>query len=437
MAKKQTKIIIGLTAVTLIAVLLASGTVQLGSIGYNQGTQGFNVYFNSVYREGKWFSATENKGGSSTFLSTMDLDPDNSLLGMPDLCANQGAFIRVSDTPVDTKFYDVSNGVLPDGTKNYTKVAMLKYQFTWDMNLYLFGTEREARGELGFPNSPLTPNYAGTQVWMKWEAQDFVKFYYDNGTEATPNEFFIAPALMQTADAATWQAVDKINWDGSPNFVTAKQGLINLQQFNQQAQGVVMGWYYNRGGSVADLTDTKIFSYQGVGLDPQLFRDNYWTYLDLSNFQPYVTQWGVPGIYGGYDYSFPATHIDFTGYVWVIGEWNLYFKANEVVDLGSQPVPIVTHTNLPFNLPDLFGNQWFTLLIVALAGVVVIFFLLNRKSRDSSHVEKRKWSTVDWGIIGILVVLAVIPDPTDILDFGLPILEPIAALGYYWWRRKG
>jgi len=47
-----------------------------------------------------------------------------------------------------------------------------------------------------------------------------------------------------------------------------------------------------------------------------------------------------------------------------------------------------------------------------------------------------KW--YHWGVIGTLVLLGVIPDPTDLLDFGLPILEPVLAGVYYLFvRPKG
>jgi len=42
----------------------------------------------------------------------------------------------------------------------------------------------------------------------------------------------------------------------------------------------------------------------------------------------------------------------------------------------------------------------------------------------------------DWIIIAIILVFGAIPDPLDIFDFGLPIIEGGAAIGYYLWRRK-
>jgi len=41
----------------------------------------------------------------------------------------------------------------------------------------------------------------------------------------------------------------------------------------------------------------------------------------------------------------------------------------------------------------------------------------------------------DWLVIGVICVLAVIPDPLDVLDFGLPIIESVSAVVYYIWRK--
>ena len=44
--------------------------------------------------------------------------------------------------------------------------------------------------------------------------------------------------------------------------------------------------------------------------------------------------------------------------------------------------------------------------------------------------------TVDWIVFGSLVVLALVPDPSDLIDLGTPFLELVSAGVYYIWRRK-
>jgi hypothetical protein len=47
-----------------------------------------------------------------------------------------------------------------------------------------------------------------------------------------------------------------------------------------------------------------------------------------------------------------------------------------------------------------------------------------------------KLSWKDKIIIAALILLGFLPDPTDVVDFGLPLLEPLLAYGYYLWISK-
>lgn len=43
---------------------------------------------------------------------------------------------------------------------------------------------------------------------------------------------------------------------------------------------------------------------------------------------------------------------------------------------------------------------------------------------------------IDWIIIAVILLFSVLPDPLDFLDMGLPVLEPLLAFMYYWWRSR-
>jgi len=47
---------------------------------------------------------------------------------------------------------------------------------------------------------------------------------------------------------------------------------------------------------------------------------------------------------------------------------------------------------------------------------------------------KLEW--YDWIILFTLIALAFIPDPSDAVDLGLPIAEPLMAYIYYYWVSK-
>ena len=41
-----------------------------------------------------------------------------------------------------------------------------------------------------------------------------------------------------------------------------------------------------------------------------------------------------------------------------------------------------------------------------------------------------------WALIFFFLLLAVLPDPTDVVDVGLPILEPLLAYAVYYYSEK-
>ena len=51
--------------------------------------------------------------------------------------------------------------------------------------------------------------------------------------------------------------------------------------------------------------------------------------------------------------------------------------------------------------------------------------------------RKRRLKIFDWIVLGALVLLAFLPDPTDVVDFGTPIVEPLMAYIYWRWRTSG
>ena len=52
--------------------------------------------------------------------------------------------------------------------------------------------------------------------------------------------------------------------------------------------------------------------------------------------------------------------------------------------------------------------------------------------------RKKRLKFWQWLVIGVVLLLSIIPDPSDVLDMMLPIVEPLAAAGlYYYWRGGG
>lgn len=87
---------------------------------------------------------------------------------------------------------------------------------------------------------------------------------------------------------------------------------------------------------------------------------------------------------------------------------------------------------------------WILIVILILAILIVIYKLAKggkSETKDDTSYDGSGGSGgsgkvlglkfYHWIVIGGLLILGVIPDPTDLLDFGLPIIEPLLAGIYY------
>ena len=54
---------------------------------------------------------------------------------------------------------------------------------------------------------------------------------------------------------------------------------------------------------------------------------------------------------------------------------------------------------------------------------------------NMARKKSLKW--FDWLIILIFLVLAAVPDPTDVFDFGFPFVDLLLAFSYWYIRVRG
>lgn len=365
MSKIQNPLIVVLLVLMLTVLLFGGGLLglQTSHPGYLTGTQGLETQFNSVYFNGKWYSNTETSGSPSSmsFGYSMDFDPDLVVDGYPDLCASQQPLTIQTD--MDPKSYiwnykvgskTLSNGTIVD---EYKQFEMYRYKCDWAMNLWLSGPEWEAHRRPG-DLSPDT-DYAGTKVWLKLVPRSFVYF-----TE-NPDQVFFAPAYIGLAQDVTWAGINK---DGS--IVLNDPQILSSQDLIPKAQGEVVGIYYQRGGADV-LTENTLLSYQGTTLDPQIFRNEYWMRIDLLSF--HAINWWDLGIW--HNWKFPSAYMKFVVYLFVVGEWTVYFKTGEVPTLNPH-TPIVHVTDV---LGDFFGwltNPWTLFWLFGLGSLLILVLLI-------------------------------------------------------------
>ena len=343
--KRNFIIIITLVSVTLLIMLLFFVQPTAYDIGYISGTQGLEPQFNSVKFHGVWWSNTEQglslytKYGTSdkvyasshSFGFAMQFDPDEAQKGMPDLCASTQVLTRESDTPVSYAWQvpigtkTLSNGTIVQVVKQF---EMYKYRMDWAMNLWLSGSEWEADGKYeDYPDLYIDGGcYSSSEVWIKLVPKTFC-YFTDN-----PEQVFFAPCYIALKEPVSWIGTDK---DGKQTLNDAEIAAIN--DIIPESTGETTGVYYSRGGADA-LTESKLLSYQGVALDPSIFRNEYWTKINLIEFQ--AKSWSSWGITHGWKY--PSAYMHFMVDMFVVGQWTVYYKTGEVPQLTPH-LPVIEY----------------------------------------------------------------------------------------------
>ncbi len=369
--KKNEKLII-LGAVALLLLYAFSPSFSSLSIGYLTGTQGLAPTFDSLKWKGSYWSINET--GPSThdtavpstrsFGYSMDFDPDESLEAMPDLCGSQQPITVQTDTEPVKYSWQILNGskTFANGTiaDVYTQFDMFRYKCDWAINVWLSGTECESEGAMNRILYPyvVTPDYAGAELWLKLQPRSFV-YFTDN-----PDQVYFAPAYIGLSENVHWVGVNK---DGQ--MIDPDPQIVAAEDIIPKAKGETIGIYYQRGGGDVITNDT-LLSYQGHDLDPEIFRKDYWMRLNLMSFKP--LSWDEWLLW--HNWKYPSAYLHFTVYLFVVGQWTVYFKTGEVPELKPH-TPIV---NLFNPIGDWFSNPFnqlwlfFSIMVIVIVAVTVL-----------------------------------------------------------------
>jgi hypothetical protein len=368
--KKRGALALLLIILICIVVVARGGFMpQLSEIGFLTGTQGLEAQFDSLYFNNSYCSVTEKpswarQASSWSFGYSMDFDPDVKDDGWCDLLATQQPMTL--DTDVEPKHYSwtVDQGLvtLSNGTqaKKIYQFEMWRYRLTWRINIWLSGTEAEACDTTYFNIITWEPNYGGTKIWIKLVPKAFVYF------KENPDQVFFAPAYIGL-NSYTWASIDK---DGKT--ILNDPDMQKTQDLIPKAAGETLGLYYTRGGAPVNLEQT-LLSYQGLSLDTAIFRNEYWTRIDLLNFKP--INWYDYQIW--HNWKYPSVMLEFTVYSFVVGRWTVYISTGEVPNLNPH-LPITVTGNPIADFLNALGTwlsnplvQFWLLLIVI---VIILIF---------------------------------------------------------------
>ena len=360
-------------AILIGLMVLVPATIYFGSIGYLTGAQGLEAQFNSVYYNGAWWSTTEKPAGETpsdmSFGYSMSFDPDGKSVDMPNLCGSQQPMTLDTDVAPLTYTWDIkteTGKVLANNTivDVYKQFEMYRYRASWAINIWMSGPSTEAWN--GWVQTPGTvkegPNYGGTKLWLKLVPKAFV-YFKDN-----PDQVFFAPAYIGLAQDVSWVGIKK---DGTKIQNDAE--MLRLSDLIPAAQGETVGIYYARGGADV-ITEETLLAYQGLQLDPAIFRNEYWMRIDILNLQPLnwwtlVNPWTI-----GHGYKYPSGYLKFTVYLFVVGVWTVQIKTGEVPELGPHTPPSFVPGDMFKAIVDFFNSPlgWLTIFIALIMIVLVI-----------------------------------------------------------------
>jgi len=120
-----------------------------------------------------------------------------------------------------------------------------------------------------------------------------------------------------------------------------------------------------------------LLSYQNHNLDPEIFRNDYWMRLNLMSFKPLSWQEGLPPFYSWHNWKYPSAYLHFTVYLFVVGQWTVYFKTGEIPPLQPH-TPIARLVNPFDSLTSWFSNPlnqlwtFFIIMVIVIVGISIL-----------------------------------------------------------------
>jgi hypothetical protein len=310
---RRKAIVVGLIALIVVVGAVYYWKPKLSISGY----QGIHPTFAGVIDAGKTYTNTSPYSSSTCrFLDTsMNFDPDTADQGVPNLMgalqdmtivrdvtqyipsdtathiANLGGQLQ-PDKPYKTYEWTVDNG---DGTSE--KYQMELWLCTFDVNLL---AKPDQTGVLS--NESWNQRYRDSEVWLKlstgpdWYIEGAQKTYYGLS--------YMELAQLTGCSDTEMVVIPGAKWEALPIF---------------QSLG---------GGQTTPATPV---TYQGKRLNPDIFRDEWYTCITLGSFGTYNHNF-LDGSYMSDSAQFRVlTH------VFVVGEWTVRNDSGHVTDPHTGP----------------------------------------------------------------------------------------------------
>lgn len=317
----------------LFAILLAVyGVPFMGSVGYITGYQGLTPEITAVFFKWRFegrqyehmytandpFMGPWGKASALQFFDHLNFDPDTADSGKPNLKMSMQPITVDTLIPVKTIGnwqVKIESGVEEAGKiyDVYKQFQIDEYRCTWSVNLWCDGPENEAHQDEDHW-------YYDAEIWVKLDPVAFA--YY----EGNPDQLYFAPAYIGLSENAVWRSGKT-----EPNSGAIDYEMAGIQDIFPEAKGEVMGIFYELRGTEVNVKD-EILKYEGIRLDPNLFRDEYWIRFGVDRFG--AKSWYDWVVY--HKWRYPSANLQFQINVFVVGEWTVKLETGEVPELDPR-----------------------------------------------------------------------------------------------------
>lgn len=365
---KNTKLIILVCSVLL---LLSVAAPRLGSVGIITGYQGLEPSFNSVMFKNQLYTAgtTSNPNyvdstGAPHRVSALSLfdhvnfDPDGHSVLFPNLKASMQPVTVDTDYNPKTYEWELFAHTKTEGNKIYDvyqHFQIQEFRCSWRMNIWLDGDINEAWSD---PEHI----YQDAQIWIKLTPRRFV-YYSDN-----PKQLFFAPVYIGLRQNAIWRSGEH-----EPNSGAIDYEMAGLQDIFPESQGEVMGIFYTVLGQEINV-EREILSFQGVQLDPAVFREEYWIRIGIDRLGAEAWK-GFPNVWDKY-HKYPSAQLDFQVNIFTVGEWEVKLETGSIPELEPHE-PYYVYQDWAWLIGNAVGNFFLSPLtyVWVVIAIVIVYFV--------------------------------------------------------------
>lgn len=363
---RMIKVLVSALLILLIFEGSYSGFRLLSTGSYSTGYQGAKACFKGIQSGGsRWSSA------NGTFFDTsFHWDRDATGKGSPAIAGEMtSVFIpRESVGGVQRSLggYDISKWLLnsattknPTGTYDWTLSegnTTISYRMEeWSLRWY-FSISGEPTGEeipqATWDTNPKRISLTDTKVWFEFDLTPI--WYFENTSTA-----YFAIAELRVCDIALGGKIGGSSYEEKAN---------SEMRVAPMSAGSLMPIYYGLFGSEANRADKSIYSYQGKKLNPTLFTDRVYSYINLQDFG--ATGWIENVFTKKYKADVVTIGVEFK--VFVVGEWKVQNVEDIPDDYGRDAKIGVSGLGLA---DFFFGSAEGRILLLAI-GAVAVFLVL-------------------------------------------------------------